>query len=60
MSMVQYVLNVRVNVDDIKICEPCMYGKAHRMPFGTRKSAEKPGELFFPYVPESSCEYHLI
>ncbi|XP_044573543.1 uncharacterized protein LOC123257708 [Drosophila ananassae] len=26
-------------------CEPCILGKAHRLPFGTRKPATKPGEL---------------
>lgn len=28
-----------------KICEPCIYGKAHRLSFGIRKKTTKPGEL---------------
>lgn len=28
-----------------EICEPCIFGKAHRLPFGTREKTEKPGEL---------------
>lgn len=30
---------------DTELCEPCIYGKAHRLPFGTRKQTEMPGEL---------------
>lgn len=26
-------------------CEPCIYGKAHRLPFGQREKTTKPGEL---------------
>ena len=29
-----------------EIWEPCVYGKAHRLPFGTRKKSTRPGELF--------------
>jgi hypothetical protein len=28
------------------ICEPCVFGKAHRLPFSTRVKTTKPGELF--------------
>lgn len=30
---------------DQELCEPCVYGKAHRQSFGTRKKASEPGEL---------------
>lgn len=30
---------------DTELCEPCIYGKAHRLPFGTRKQTEMPGKL---------------
>ncbi|GFS54006.1 retrovirus-related Pol polyprotein from transposon TNT 1-94 [Trichonephila clavipes] len=28
-----------------ELCEPCIYGKAHRLSFGTREKASEPGEL---------------
>ena len=37
-------LNTKVKLEQT-ICEPCIYGKAHRLPFGTRRKATKPGEL---------------
>lgn len=37
-------LDIKVKLE-LKTCEPCVYGKAHRLPFGTRKKATKPGEL---------------
>lgn len=30
---------------DAEICEPCIYGKSHRLPFGRRKDTSEPGEL---------------
>lgn len=37
---------LQVNMElDTELCEGCIYGKAHRLPFGTRKRATKPGEL---------------
>ncbi|GFY75927.1 retrovirus-related pol polyprotein from transposon tnt 1-94 [Trichonephila inaurata madagascariensis] len=30
---------------DIELREPCIYGKAHRLSFGSRKKASEPGEL---------------
>lgn len=36
-------LGVKVNTDS-DVCEGCIFGKAHRQPFGTRTRAEKPGE----------------
>lgn len=35
--------NVKVEMDS-ELCEGCVYGKAHRLPFGTREKATKPGE----------------
>lgn len=37
-------LGISVKLDD-QVCEPCIYGKAHRIPFGTRVKASSPGEL---------------
>ncbi|KAF2902574.1 hypothetical protein ILUMI_03613 [Ignelater luminosus] len=35
-----------INVPLVKdLCEPCIYGKAYRLPFGQRTSASKPGKL---------------
>ena len=39
-----------------EICEPCVYGKAHRLPFGTRKKSTRPGELFSTDVVGPFCE----
>lgn len=36
--------NIEVKLNE-EICEPCTYGKAHRLPFGTREKSSKPGEL---------------
>ncbi|KAF2887152.1 hypothetical protein ILUMI_19021, partial [Ignelater luminosus] len=40
-------INVLLKKD---LCEPCVYGKAHRLPFGHRKSSSKPGEVVSLYV----------
>lgn len=37
-------LGISVSLDK-EVCEPCVYGKAHRLSFGTRKKVSKPGEL---------------
>lgn len=37
-------LEIKVKLEN-KICEPCVYSKAHRLPFGTRRKVSKPGEL---------------
>ena len=37
-------MNLKVELDN-QLCEPCIYGKAHRLKFGRRQKAEKPGEL---------------
>ncbi|KAF2892605.1 hypothetical protein ILUMI_13569 [Ignelater luminosus] len=31
-------------------CEPCIYGKAQRLPFGHREETSKPGDLVLAYV----------
>lgn len=33
-----------------ELCEPCIYDKAHRLPFGNRNTANKPGELIWADV----------
>ncbi|GBO19176.1 hypothetical protein AVEN_198443-1 [Araneus ventricosus] len=43
-DMIQKELGIRIHLDN-KPCEPCIYGKAHRFPFGTRKKATSLGEL---------------
>lgn len=40
-------MNVSLNTE---LCKGCIYGKAHRLPFGTRKKAMKPGELVYTDV----------
>ncbi|GBN87353.1 Retrovirus-related Pol polyprotein from transposon TNT 1-94 [Araneus ventricosus] len=37
-------IGISVHFDN-KPCESCIFGKAHRLPFGTRKKATSPGEL---------------
>ena len=37
-------LGIEVKLD-MKLCEPCVYGKTNRLPFGTRVKATSPGEL---------------
>lgn len=36
-------LNINVEMDS-ELCEGCVYGKAHRLPFGTRSKSTEPGE----------------
>lgn len=43
-QMLEKELGIKVKLDK-NICEPCIYGKAHRLPFGTRRKATAPGEL---------------
>ncbi|GBN88733.1 hypothetical protein AVEN_250004-1 [Araneus ventricosus] len=43
-DMIQKELGIRIHLDN-KPCEPCIYEKAHRLPFGTRKKATSLGEL---------------
>lgn len=43
-NLMEKELGISVNLDK-ELCEPCIYGKAHRLPFGNRKKATEPGEL---------------
>jgi hypothetical protein len=38
----ELLINLKVNNE---LCTDCIYGKAHRLKFGTREQASKPGEL---------------
>lgn len=42
--LVEKELGIKVKLNK-ELCEPCIFRKAHRLPFGTRKKAAKPGEL---------------
>jgi len=43
-SVIQEEFGVKVDVGN-ETCEGCMYGKFHRLKFGTRQQATSPGEL---------------
>ena len=43
-KIIEKELGIKVKIDQ-NLCEPCIYGKAHRLPFGTRRKATIPGEL---------------
>lgn len=43
-EMLKREMGIEVKLES-SFCEPCIFGKAHRLPFGTRKTALKPGEL---------------
>ena len=43
-DVMQEEFDIKVNVNN-ETCEACMYGKAHRLKFGTRERATAPGEL---------------
>ena len=43
-KLIQRELGIKVQVDN-ETCEGCIYGKAHRLKFGTRVRATAPGEL---------------
>ena len=43
-KVIEEELGIKVDVNS-EICEGCMYGKAHRLRFGTRERAKAPGEL---------------
>lgn len=42
-SLLKRELNIKVDMDS-ELCEGCIYGKANRLPFGTRERTTKPGE----------------
>lgn len=43
-AIIERELDMKVKADS-KLCEACVYGKAHRLKFGTRKKPTKAGEL---------------
>jgi len=43
-AVIEKELNISVQLDT-ELCESCIYGKAHRLKFGRRQAATKPGEL---------------
>ncbi len=43
----EFGIDVKMNSE---LCEGCIYGKAHRLKFGTRERATKPGQLFYTDV----------
>jgi transposase InsO family protein len=44
-AVIKRELNIDTRVDKDMFCEDCVYGKSHRLPFGSRCSADKPGEI---------------
>ncbi|GFT61247.1 retrovirus-related pol polyprotein from transposon tnt 1-94 [Trichonephila clavipes] len=42
--MLEKELGIHIKLDK-ELCEPCIYGNAHRLSFGTREKASEPGEL---------------
>ena len=44
-AVIRRELGIDVKLDKDQICEDCIYGKAHRLKFGTRENAVRPGEL---------------
>ena len=42
--MLEKDLGIEVRLEK-EFCEPCVYGKAHRLPFGHREKTSKVGEL---------------
>ena len=47
-------LNIDVGIDS-ELCEGCVYGKLHRLKFGTRVRASRPGELIHADVCGPFC-----
>ncbi|GFY49314.1 integrase catalytic domain-containing protein [Trichonephila inaurata madagascariensis] len=43
-NMLEKELGIRIKLNK-ELCEPCIFGKAHRILFGTRKKAFEPSEL---------------
>ncbi|GFY29308.1 retrovirus-related Pol polyprotein from transposon TNT 1-94 [Trichonephila clavipes] len=43
-NMLEKELGIHIKLDK-ELCEPCIYGKAHRLSFGTGEKASEPGEL---------------
>lgn len=63
-SLLRRELNITVEMDS-ELCEGCIYGKAHRLPFGTRKKATEPGERIHtdvcgPFVNTASDNRYFV
>ena len=43
-EMLKRLMDIDVKLDR-ELCEPCVFGKAHHLPFGTRQKATRAGEL---------------
>ncbi|GFS48760.1 retrovirus-related Pol polyprotein from transposon TNT 1-94 [Trichonephila clavipes] len=43
-NMLEKELGIHIKLDK-ELCEPCIYGKTHRLSFGTKEKASEPGEL---------------
>ena len=43
-KMLERVAGIKMKLND-QLCESCVYGKAHRLPFGSRPKTSIPGEL---------------
>ena len=43
-EMLEKELGIKVKLEK-ELCEPCIYGKTHRLPFGTRRKTTELGEL---------------
>ena len=44
-SVINRELGLEIKSEDNEICEDCVYGKAHRLTFGTRQDVKHPGDL---------------
>lgn len=63
IELVKRKFGVQLKPDNVT-CEACVYGKAHRLKFGTRERATKPGELIHADVcgpfPPSGSKYRYF
>ena len=44
-TVIKRELDIDAKLNEGQFCEDCIYGKAHRLKFGTREDAVRPGEL---------------
>lgn len=64
-TVIKREMNIDVDLDS-EICEGCVYGKAHRLKFGTRVKATRPGERIHADVcgpfcySFSKCRYFVL
>lgn len=64
-AKMQKELNIKVGRIERQPCEPCIYGKTHRLPFGHRVRASKPGELMSadvcgPFPPSYAGKRYVV